>query len=175
MQIDDRGHVSEAFFGWDVCDVRQPDLVDGDGREILVQKIRCDWMIVVGVGGGNSEFRTAIGCDSSLSHALGDRVSTTLNSSANQFAVHAGTSVRIVMFLQSNRFDGSDDLHLLRLGRRGPTMSELVVRSGGDFQNSTQHRNRPAMAVLADELQPQPFSFAKKAVAFFKMSRSMMS
>ncbi len=79
------------------------------------------------------------------------------------------------MFLQSNRFDGPDDLHLLRLGRGGPTMSEPVVRSRGDFQNSTQHRNRPSMAVLADELQPQPFSFAKKAVAFFKMSRSMMS
>ena len=93
----------------------------------------------------------------------------------DQFAMHSWTSIRFVMFLQSNRLDGPEDLHLLRLGCRGPTTSELVVRSRGDLQNSKQHRIRSSMAVLADELQPQPFSFAKKAVAFLKMSRSMMT
>ncbi len=51
----------------------------------------------------------------------------------------------------------------------------LVERSSCDLKHAAESRDWPLFLLLPDELQPQVFSFAKKAVAFFKMSRSILS
>jgi hypothetical protein len=110
-----------------------------------------------------------------LSHALGNGAATALDASLDDFTMHSRTAVGIVMFLYADLLDGLSDLRLLDLSLRRITPNELVVRSSRHFEDSTEHRDRPAIAMLVDELQPQLLSFAKNAVAFFKMSRSILS
>ena len=79
------------------------------------------------------------------------------------------------MFLQSNFVDGLSDLRLFVFRFARITTSKPIVRRTCHFENSTEHRDRPSIAMLANKLQPQLLSFAKNAVAFFKMSRSILS
>jgi hypothetical protein len=48
------------------------------------------------------------------------------------------------------------------------TPNKPVVRRSRHFENSTENRDRPSIAMFADKLQPQLLSLAKNAVAFLK-------
>ena len=74
-----------------------------------------------------------------------------------------------------NAFDFVHNLFLILVGSGRLSVEPLVERSTRDFQNAAHHDDRPAMLMLRNELQPHPFSLAKNAVAFFKMSRSILS
>lgn len=89
--------------------------------------------------------------------------------------VHSRTSIGIKVLLYSDLLDFPNDLCLTLAGRRGLLAEVAIVGRACDFQNATQHRDRPSIAMLVNELEPQPFSLAKNAVAFFKMSRSTLS
>lgn len=79
------------------------------------------------------------------------------------------------MLLGMNLLNGASDLLLFCLGRRDIEMSESVVRRTRHFESSTEHRDRPPIVMPVNELEPQLLSLAKNAVAFFKMSRSILS
>ncbi len=74
-----------------------------------------------------------------------------------------------------NAFDFGHDQLLLLLSCRRLSSQPFVKCRARYFQHAAQNVNWPAFFMLFDEFKPQPFSFAKKAVAFFKMSRSIFS
>ncbi len=74
-----------------------------------------------------------------------------------------------------NAFGFRNNQVLFFLSGRRFTSQPFVKRRTSDFQLVAQHFNWPAISMLFDELKPQPFSLAKKAVAFFKMARSIFS
>src|SRR5215831_2534858 len=62
----------------------------------------------------------------------------------------------------------------LRTWRRGTRLPRIET-GARDLEYATQHPHREAGLLRGDEPEPHGFSFAKKAVAFFRMSRSMRS
>ncbi len=72
-------------------------------------------------------------------------------------------------------FDFRHDLILPLLSFGRCSLEPFVKRRARDLKHTAKDRDRPAMLVLRDESKSQPLSFAKKAVAFFKISRSILS
>ncbi len=62
---------------------------------------------------------------------------------------------------------------IVRLNKSVNGTSPRIVAAARDLQNLTCQRNRPLIPVIQDELKPQFFSLAKKAAAFFNISRSI--
>jgi len=89
--------------------------------------------------------------------------------------MHPRTSVRIEVFLQPNFVNGLSHLHFFGFRFARTTADKPLVRRTRHVEDSTEHRDRPSIAMLADKPQPQLLSLAKNAVAFFKMSRSILS
>ena len=92
-----------------------------------------------------------------------------------EFTVHSWTSVVGHPWLLADLFDRfngfvSFDRTCCRL-----SLFPLVVSGPADLQHSALDLNWPSTAMLADELEPQLLSLAKKAVAFFRISRSILS
>jgi len=110
---------------------------------------------VVGIGSRNSEFGTAIRLNPGLTHVFGNGVSATFDATFEDCAVHAWASIGVVMLPHSNLLDDLDDLCLLGQGGRGIATDELIVCGASDFEGPAEHRDRPVIAVLVDELQPQ--------------------
>lgn len=150
-------------------------MIDCFGREILVQEIRSDRFVVIGIGGCDAEFCSAFCSDSRVPHALGNRVSAALDSSFDEFTMHPWTPVGVKVFLRSDFVDDGYDLSLLCFGLGNRAVNKLIVSRSCDLQDSTKHRDRPATTMLVDEPQSQLLSLAKKVVAFFKISRSILS
>src|SRR5207248_752701 len=77
--------------------------------------------------------------------------------------------------LPVNRFELDDQgvpLLLALRGRAGPPGVEAASR---DLQHPAEQPHRPVLPMVLDEGVPHDDSLAKKAVAFFKMSRSIWS
>lgn len=110
---------------------------------------------MVGIGGRDPEFRTAICLNSSLTHAFGNGVSTTFDASLEDCLMHPRASISVVMLLQSNRLYGFNNLRLLGFGGTVIATDELIVSCASDFESSAEHRGRPVITVLVNELQPQ--------------------
>lgn len=155
MHVNKCTEVTEAFMRWDVSDVRQPDAIDRLGCEVLAKKIGSDRHGVVGIGGRDSEFGTAICLNSGLTHALSNRVSTTFDASLEDCLMHPRASISVVMLLQSNLLYGCSDLLLLGFGGSVIATDELIVSCARDFEGLAEHRDRPVIAVLVNDLQSQ--------------------
>ena len=74
-----------------------------------------------------------------------------------------------------NAFDFVDDDRLFLSSSGQFFRLPLVVSGGRDLQHSTLSLGGPTFSIFKNELASQLFSFTKKAVAFFKMSRSILS
>src|SRR5690606_5539647 len=57
----------------------------------------------------------------------------------------------------------------------GALLGPAAVAAGGDLEHSAQDRDGEAGLLRVDELESHEFSFAKKAAAFFRISRSISS
>lgn len=110
---------------------------------------------MIGVGGRYSEFGAAIGLYSRMTHAFGDGISAAHHTAFDYCSLHSRASIRIVMFFQSDFLDGLNDLGLLDLGGCGTATGESVISGASDFEGSAEHCDRPAIAALSNELQPQ--------------------
>src|SRR5690349_1145770 len=91
-----------------------------------------------------------------------------------QFAVDARVPISALM----TTVDGSDVDPCGGVGpgsRRGFPLEPCVEAGAPDLQNLAQHDNRVVGLLLRDEAKPHLLSLAKKAVAFFRISRSISS
>ena len=87
--------------------------------------------------------------------------------------MHARTAVNIFVAFRMNLFHLRNHLSLTLGTSTCRTLWPCIKPTSPHLQHITHKRDRPFFAVLIDELISQFFSFAKKAVVFFKMSRSI--
>lgn len=170
--------VNEAFFCADVSEVGEPNLVWILSFKSLVQTVDSDRQLMIGFGSCDTEFWSCISADASLLHNSGNGVFSALDADFEQFAMHSRTAVGVEFWTLSNSFDCVENdvpLCLSRFGRLHLACPPLVESGAADEEHFALDFDRPNVSVLADKLKPQEFSFAKKAVAFFKISRSILS
>src|SRR5438445_5553672 len=89
-----------------------------------------------------------------------------------QLLVHPGTAVALL----ARGVDGGDlDGEALRVPglRRHRPRAPRIESGAGHLQDGTQAPHREVGLLLQDEGEPHPCSLTKKAVAFFRMSRSI--
>ena len=71
-----------------------------------------------------------------------------------QLPMHSGAAIGIVMFLLPNLLDGDEHL----VAPVGPLVvlffARLIIGRAGDLQHAAEDADRPAVAVLMNELQP---------------------
>ncbi|GAA5508033.1 hypothetical protein Rcae01_03493 [Novipirellula caenicola] len=72
------------------------------------------------------------------------------------------------MPFQLNPLDGLCDLRFFLLRRGDIATDKLIVGGARHFESSAKHRDRPLIAMLVNEREPQLFSLAKNAVTFLK-------
>ena len=89
--------------------------------------------------------------------------------------MHSWAAVVLMTWQCVNAFDFRNDQLLFLLSGRRLAAKPFVESCASDFQDLAKNIDGPAVAMFFDELKSQPFSLAKKAVAFFKMSRSILS
>src|SRR5262249_56000803 len=77
--------------------------------------------------------------------------------------------------LSMDRRDGQPQSFVRLLARGGRARPPRVEASPRDLERPAQQPHGERGLLRGDEREPHGFSFAKKAVAFFKMSRSMRS
>jgi hypothetical protein len=88
--------------------------------------------------------------------------------------VHARAAVTFLELLMDGLDLDGESLASLLL-RAGGAMPPGVVAAGSDLQQPTHQPHRPLPAVFIEEAVFHSDSLAKKAVAFFNMSRSIWS
>lgn len=118
MKVDNGCQVGESFSGGNVGDIGEPYFVDGGSLKVLIQKVRCDRMIMIGICRRNPKLGPAICSDPSFLHALRDGAATARNATIQELSVHSWTAVCIVVFLLVNRLDCFGDFQLLALDDR---------------------------------------------------------
>src|SRR5215469_3691571 len=171
IQVFHRRQVQPTLPGRDVGDVRYPDLVDRYRLELPVQDVVGHRQIMVGVG-RTAELPFRLGGDTVLTHELGHGVDAATLAACSQFHMDARAAVALFHLL----VDGLDllgqSLAALLLGTGG-AIAPGVVAAAGHLQHLAHQPHRPLTAVRVDEAVLHSDSLAKKAVAFFKMSRSI--
>ncbi len=143
--------------------------------KLLVQTIGRDGRLMIRVGRCDSELPFATGSNSFISHEFGDGVFGVFDAVLLEFTVHSWASVVSHPWLLVNLFDRFNGFVSFDRGGRWLCLLPLVVSSPADLQHAALNLNGPSFSMLEDEVEPQLFSLAKKAVAFFRISRSILS
>ena len=107
-KIDDPGEVEQAFIGVDIRDIGGPFLVGSLGGEVAVESILKDGVIVIGIGGSDTELSMDDAGDAVLFHPFGDGVEAAAHTLFQQIPVDIGASVAAVGF-NVRLADGLDD------------------------------------------------------------------
>src|SRR5579862_1579319 len=94
-------------------------------------------------------------------------------SPGTQISPHTPAPVRAIALLEA-RADVHDELAVRLRARRLRPAHPLVEPSSGDTERLAHPSRLPHATVLGDEGELQCGSFVKKAIAFFKMSRSAL-
>src|SRR5262249_13554308 len=93
--------------------------------------------------------------------------------SRHQLLVHPRTAVAVLELLAMNLMHFGHQLTLADRPGAFWTLLPGVIPAPRDVECLAQHAHRPGVLMGLNELVSHGFSFAKNAVAFFKMSRSI--
>ena len=107
-------------------------------------------------------------------HQSCDTMTAHLNPTSLQILVNPWTPVPAARGLITGTNVREEPLILLRAYPERTT-APGVITTAGDREHATQDLHRIGRLLCLDEAIPHPDSLAKKATAFFKMSRSMRS
>ena len=131
-------------------------------------------MAVIGIGGAHTEAALRFRSQPCLFHVFRDGFALATLALSEQLRVHARRTVcgATGSMNVSNPF-GQRGPALSREAR--PTTTPSVVTTARDVQHVALNRHRPAVSMIVDEAVSHLDSCAKKAVAFFKISRSIRS
>ena len=109
--------------------------------------------------------------DAFATHQMLHSLSTDLPACFHQVQVHSRTPVGFTA-CRVKTSDLRREPGILLSSLRGFTATPSVVAGTRNLENSTRDSDRPDRLLRVDELVPHEFSLAKKAVAFFSISRS---
>ena len=130
---------------------------------------------MIGVSRCDSELTFATGSNSFTLHEFGDSILGVFDAVLLEFAVHSWASIVSHSWLLVDLFDRFDGFVSFDCGRGSLCFLALVVSGPTDLQHLALDLNWPSLPMREDEVAPHLLSLAKKAVAFFKMSRSVLS
>src|SRR5262249_31945375 len=162
-----------ALPGRDGGDIRDPGPVRRRRLELPVEHVRGRRAVRVGVR-RVPELPPGFRGDPVGPHQFRHRVQAAGPATRGEFGVHPRAAVPPLDLL----VDGLEFDHQgipTPLPGAGGALPPGVVAAGRNLQSVAQQPYRPPAAVLVDEAVPHSDSLAKKAVAFFKMSRSISS
>src|SRR5262249_9273757 len=129
--------------------------------------------VVVRIGGA-AELSPSPGGHPVPAHRGAQRVAAAGRARRPELGVNARAAVAGLR-LGVDLLDGDDQGLAPPLARAGRPSPPAVVAAGRDAEHLAHQPDRPAVAVALHESVPHDDSLAKKAVAFFKISRSMRS
>src|ERR1019366_3327477 len=170
-EVQNRRQVKPALVRPDVRDIGHPDGVRRSGFEVALHDVGRDGVIVLRVCRdaelpplfADDTFGLHQPLDAFLSDAL-----ALLAKSTEDARTAVGAASRLVCGL-----DVHDELHILQGPRRDRTRLPRI-EAAARYRQYVAHRDRrPRRLLLVDERELHAFSFAKKAAAFFKISRSI--
>lgn len=175
-QVDHHCQEQPAFIGVDVGDVAHPDTVGRGHVELPIQQVGCHRQAVLAVR-SDLEALLALGTYAVQLHEPLDALLASPDAPGQQFLPRPGPTVAATGL----GVDGSDVdqqrvvAEVATLGRAGRPHEVLVVPGHAGLQHPALHRDRPDAAVSVDEGVLQLCAFAKYAVAFPRMSRSILT
>src|SRR4051794_22687270 len=170
-QVDNDGEVQPAFAGPDIGDVYAPLLVGRGCGKVLIEQVRRDRPGVMAVR-GPLEPPLLPTLQAVVAHQPGDPAATDPEAAIPQFPRHPGTAVGAV-----RQGKGQPDMrqqhHVVTLAAAGWPTFPGEIAALADAEHAAQAVDRELRFCPIDEREPHRLpSRTKKAVAFFRMSRS---
>src|SRR5712691_5280969 len=131
-------------------------------------------MRVIRIGRRHAELPRSLRPNSRFTHDLGHRLAIALRPTLPQRAMH--THGPIALTAQAMDFPNFlNQRGPLRRGRARRTLPPRIKPAARHLQHRALNHDRPLAPMLMDEGVSHRDSFAKKTVAFFKISRSIRS
>lgn len=173
IQVNHYRQVQPAFFCPDVRDVRRPYLVRPFRRELSVEHIPGHRQVVLRV---RRHHETPLPSATKLlgAHQLRHPGPTYPHPLGYQLGVHTRASIRLPALLVNRPYLCPEFAVCPRTPRLGPFTPRIKPRPR-HLQYPAKYRHRVVCLLRADKHVPYLLSFAKKAVAFFNISRSIKS
>src|SRR5689334_7590892 len=170
-QVEDDDQVEPALERPQIRDVADPDRVRGCRRELPIEDIGGDGPRVLRIR-RHAEPPLGAGAQALRLHQPGDALAPDALTAIAQLRVHSRTAVPAPT-LRMNRCDlHRQPLIALRPRGRRPLLPGIAARPG-DPEHLAQRGYGEAGLLRRDEAELHSLSLAKKAVAFFRMSRSI--
>ena len=170
MEIDEDCQIQPARADTQVGQIAHPHLVGPLCGEVALQPIRRHrvWMLRVG---RDSEATARDRTQPQIAHTPGDTTVTDLPALSTESLRDFGTT-RTLSAGGKHRLDGNVQLPRLKNSCARGTALSRIEAAAGNLHDATQHRHRVLRPLRLDEVVPHIDSLAKKAAAFFRMSRS---
>lgn len=111
-------------------------------------------------------------CNASQLHQSSGLMLATMKPKSIQLLSHPSAAVRCFRFLMNGTNPGNQ-LGSLLLPGRCSTLFPVVITATAHLHDFTQQKQRERLLLDIDKRKSQTDSFAKKAVAFFRISRSI--
>src|SRR6202165_2827095 len=170
-QVDDNGEIQPAFAGPHVGDVGAPLLVGPCCREVLIKQVRRDRPSVMAVR-GPLEPPLLPSPEAVVAHQPGYPAATDREAAIPQFPRHSGTAIGAVR-QGKGRPDMCQQHHVVTLAAAGWPAPPGEIAALTNTKHAAQAMDGEFRFRPVDEREPHRLpSRAKKAVAFFRMSRS---
>src|SRR6478609_1834996 len=170
-QVDNDGEVQPAFAGPDIGDVGAPLLVGCYCGEVLIEQVWRDWPGVIAVR-GPLEPPLLPSLQAVVAHQASRPAATDHQAGVLQFPRHPGTAIGGVRE-GKGRADMCQQHHVVALAATGWPISPGEIAALADAEHAAQAVDGELRFRPIDERKPHRLpSRTKKAVAFFRMSRS---
>src|SRR6185369_3800726 len=173
IEIQDRGKVELAVSRQELRRVSDPTTIGCFGLEVSGEQIRCDRLIVLTHG------RAAVPApnprpEALLAHQASDAFPSDPLTLRGKLHVHSRTAVSPTTLVVRRTHQDSEPSVFSGAPRLGPRKPRVEAASR-HAEGPREHRHRVASPLRVDERELHAFSFAKKAAAFFRISRSIRS
>jgi len=176
-QVDDHGQKQPALMGWNVGDVAGPRPVWRGHGKVAIQQVGCDRQAMPAVGGGDTEAPLAAGVDTVLLHEPLHTLLADADALSMQFAPDARPAISSAI----GRIHGTN-MHQQCLSAQvtkprdlQATNQVLVVARHTYPQHPTLHADRPHTPIASNQGVLHFCPLAKYAIAFPRMSRSIVT
>src|SRR6266850_2022124 len=172
-QIEQRRQIEPALPGGDERDITHPDPVGSAHLKALLQQVR-NHGLALARPGRDPEAQLAPRLDSGQPSQSCHPVASAANALGEQFLPGLQRPVSFARF-EMNTADVFEQDAILQDPPAGLTSEPGVKPASRHLQQFAHPVHREMTVVLFDEHEPQLDSLAKKATAFFKMSRSSLT
>src|ERR1035437_419105 len=176
-QVDHDGKKQPAFLGRDVGKITNPRLIRRRCREVAIQHVRCNRQVVPTVGCRNAKSSLATGLNCVLLHQALYASLAHANPLGMQLPPDARPSIRTAILCVDGADVNQQSLiaEVATCGDLASPRLMLVIAGDAHFEHSALHTDGPDQLIAQNKGVSHRWPFAKNAVAFPKMSRSMVT